>query len=563
MRYRIRTWYGFPWLSAIFLLAFLLVACTDSRTSLGNSAESGNPELAGMVRFSDGSPAPFASVAVVPARFSALDGLPLDSSFIGKADSLGRYAFFRVPPGKFTLEAFDSASGERFLQKGISVSEDSTFERDCVLESVGSIRLGSHGFADGTNGFIYVPGTTILRHVTVELGNIFVDSLPSDSLWPLVFVSEDGYSLSLEKGVSVVSDSVKNVDANRVSFGFSFPLDMTASGIGLSENLRNFPLALRLDSGDFDFGGLERIHGTWTAVLCSDTLALDNSYSDFERGSFVFWVRIPRLRAGALDTLRLYFDEGAETSFADSTARVFSDGFVAAYHFDEDETSAHDATGNGFDAIPEMLAVAGDAAVGGALSYDGKKGFLTIPNSEGGDFDVTLREPVTFSVWIKMADTSLSHVVFGKGASGYNLKYMQGVGWLYEVYTDDVKDSTADPAQYLYYWYTDSTVAVNEWTQLVVAQDSSGASLYVNGALATATPKKGTTESVRVTDSLFVVGKLVYPADDPTDLVTHYFKGVIDELHLSRDTRSAEWIRTSFENQNPARRWPIPQKIAE
>lgn len=563
MWYQIWTWCGFPRRVAIFLLAVFLVACTDSRTSLGNSAESGNPELAGVVRFSDGTPVPFASVAVVPAKFSPADGEPLDTSFVETADSLGRYAFFRVPSGSFALEAFDSASGERFLQKGISVPEDSAFERDCVLESVGSIRLGAHGFADGTSGFVYVPGTTILRHVTVELGNIFVDSLPSDSLWPLVFVSEDGYSLSLEKGVTVVSDSTLAVDENKVSFGFRFPLDMTVSGIGLSENLRNFPLALRLDSGDFDFGGLERIHGTWTAILCGDTLALDNSYSDFERELFTFWVRIPKLRAGAMDTLYLYFDEGAETSFADSAVRVFSDGFVAAYHFDEDESSAHDATGNGFDGIPESLALAGDAVLGGALSYDGKKGFMTIPNSEGGDFDVTLREPVTFSVWVKIADTSLSHVVFGKGAAGYNLKYMQGTGWLYEVYTDELKDSTADPAQYLYYWYTDSSVAVNEWTHLVVAQDSSGASLYVNGALATATSKKGTTESVRVTDSLFVVGKLVYPADNPTDLVTHYFKGVIDELHLSRDTRSAEWIRTSFENQNPARRWPVPQKIAE
>ncbi len=563
MWYQIWTWCGFFRQVAVFLLAALLVACTDSRTSLGNSAESGNPELAGVVRFSDGTPAPFASVAVVPAKFSAAEGIPLDTALVEVADSLGRYAFSRVPPGMFTLEAFDSASGKRFLQKGISVPPDSTFERDCMLESVGSVRLGAHGFADGTSGIVHVPGTTILRHVTVELGNIFVDSLPSDSLWPLVFVSEDGYSLSLENGVTVVSDSTRNIDEARVSFGFRFPLDMTASGIDLTENLRNFPLVLRLDSGDFDFGGLERIRGTWTAILCSDTLAMDNSYADFERESFVFWVRIPKLRAGAMDTLYLYFDEGAETSFADSAVRVFSDGFVAAYHFDENEVSAHDATGNGFDGIPESLSVAEDAAVGGALSYDGKKGFMTIPNSEGGDFDVTLREPVAFSVWVKMADTSLSHVVFGKGATGYNLKYLHGVGWLYEVYTDEVKDSTADSLQYLYYWYADSSVAVNEWTQLVVTQDSSGAAFYVNGELATSTPQRGTHDSTRITDSLFVVGKLVYPADDPTDLVTHYFHGVIDELHLSRDSRSAAWIRTSFENQNPARRWPVPQRIAE
>ena len=551
------TYCRFLRLGVFFLLAFGLFACTDSRTSLGNSAESGNPELAGIVRFADGSPAPFASVAVVPAKFSAADGVPLDSSFIGKADSLGRYAFDHVPDGKFSLEAFDSASGQRFVQMGLALS-DSAFGGDCVLENVGSVRLGAHGFADGTKGFVYIPGTTILRPVTVELGNIFVDSLPADSLWPLVFVSEDGYTLSLEKGVTVVSDSTLNIDENRVSLAFRFPLDMTASGIDLSEDLRNFPLALRLDSGDFDFRGLERIRGAWSAVLCGDTLALDNSYADFERESFAFWVRIPKLRAGAQDTLILSFEEGASSSFADSATRVFSDGFVAAWHFDGEETSALDATGNGFDGIPEALSVADEAAVGGAFSFDGKKGFVTVPNSAGGDFDVTLREPITFSVWVKMADTSLSHVVFGKGASGYNLKYMQRTGWLYEVFTDEILDSASNSARY---WYTDSAVTVNGWTQLVVAQDSSGASLYVNGTLATSTPRIGTSEAVRVTDSLLVIGKLIYPASDPTDLVTHYFKGVIDEFHVSRDTRSPAWISATFKNQNPAVRWPVPEAV--
>lgn len=551
---------GFLWriLSLSLSLFVLALACTDSRTSLGNSAESGNPELAGVVRFSDGSPAAFVFVSVVPAKFSAADGVPLNSSFTGVTDSLGRYAFGRVPAGKFSLEAFDSASGKRFVLMGLSASADSAVDQDGILENVGSVRLGVHGFADGTKGLVYVPGTTILRPVTVKLGNIFVDSLPADSLWPLVFVSDGGDTLSLEKGVTVVSDSTLNVEENRVSFAFRFPLDMTASGIDLSENLRSFPLALRLDSGDFDFRGLERVRGAWTAVLCGDTLALDNSYSDFELERFVFWVRIPKLRAGAQDTLYLYFEEGAKSPSADSASRVFSDGFVAAYHFDGDETSTTDATGNGFDAHPESLSIASEAVVGGAFFYDGKKGAVTIPNSADGDFDVTLREPITFSVWVKLADTSLSHVVFGKGASGYNLKYLKGTGWLYEVYADEPLDSASNSTRY---WYTDSVEKADVWTQLVVAQDSNGASLYVDGTLAASTPRVGKSETVRVTDSLLVIGKLVYPASDPTDLVTHYFKGIIDEFHVSRETRSPAWISASFKNQNPTVRWPVPEAI--
>lgn len=551
-------------LRAAFLFAFsliLLVACSaDSRTSLGNSAESGNPEIAGVVRFPDGSPAAFSKVAVVSSAFSARDGELLDSAWIKTADSLGRYAFARVPGERFTLEALDTVSGKRFVRMGLQMEGGSPLEVDGVLENVGSVRMGAHGFEDGTRGFVYVPGTTILRPATVELGNIFVDSLPADSLFPLVFVSDDGYALSLEKGVKVVSDSVVEVDENRVSLGFRFPLDLSAQKIELTEDLRNFPLMLRLDSSDADFRGMERIRGVWTAVLCGDTLALDNSHSNFEKSEFAFWVRIPKLRFASVDTLYLYFDEG-ERSYPDSSKRVFSDGFVAAYHFDEGDSSVVDATGNGFDGVPESLSVADEAVSGSALRYGGKSGSVTIPNSSSGDFDVTLREPISFSVWVKMDDLNQSRVVFGKGASQYHLMYLHGTetsSWLYEVYLDETLDTASNSTRY---WYVDSVSRAGEWTHLAISQDSLGVFFYVNGALADSVPRIGTSGTVRSTDSLFVIGKLVYPADDPTDIVTHYFKGVIDELFISREARSVSWVRASFANQNPAARWPIPEAV--
>lgn len=548
--------------SPLLVLFFaLFIACSaDSRTSLGNSAESGNPEIAGIVRFSNGSPAAFSKVAVIPSEFSARDGEPLDSAWMKTADSLGRYAFASVPGERFALEAFDSASGKRFVRMGLQTGGDSPLEVDGVLENVGGVRMGAHGFADGTRGFVYVPGTTILRPVIVELGNIFVDSLPADSLFPLVFVSDDGYALSLEKGVSVVSDSVVDVDEKRVSLGFRFPLDLSTAKIELTEDLRNFPLMLRLDSSDADFRGMDRIRGTWTAVLCGDTLALDNSHSDFEKSEFAFWVRIPKLRRASTDTLYLYFDEG-KLPTADSSKRVFSDGFVAAYHFDEGDSTVLDATGNGFDGIPESLSVADEAVSGGALRYSGKNGSVTIPNSASGDFDVTLRDPIAFSVWVKMDDLEQSRVVFGKGASQYHLMYLRGTetsSWLYEVYSDETLDSASNSTRY---WYMDSVESAGEWTHLAISQDSLGVSFYVNGALADSVPRIGASGTVRDSDSLFVIGKIVYPAEDPTDVVTHYFKGVIDELHISRESRSAAWIRASYANQNPTVRWPVPEAI--
>ena len=101
------------------------------------------------------------------------------------------------------------------------------------------MRLVAHGLEDGTTGYVYVPGTTILRQVIVEMGNIFVDSLPADSLSPFIFVADNGYSLSLDKGVKIIADSTIQIDPEKVALEFSIAI--TPKEIGLSEDLKNFP----------------------------------------------------------------------------------------------------------------------------------------------------------------------------------------------------------------------------------------------------------------------------------------------------------------------------------
>jgi len=544
------------WMALVF---FALIACSDGRTSLGNSAESGNPELAGVIHFSDGSVAAYARVTVVPASYSALDGETLDSIFVGSADSVGRYSFDKVPAEGFSIEALDTVTGQKFLKLGLKAPTDSnTLDVDGVLEEAGSVRLGAHGFADGTKGFVYVPGTTILRPVTVELGNIFVDSLPADSLYPFIFVSDDGYSLSLSKGVNVLPDSTVQVDAETVSIRFKIPLN--TAEIGLTENLFQFPITFYLDSTDYDFTGMERVNGSWVAVLCGDTIPLEVSYSDEKAGRFTFWTRISKLRTSSVDTLLLSFVEGKEPPPADSGNSVFSNDFIAVWHFDEGADSVADATGNLYNGIPESLTVAEEAVAGSALHYGGTSGSITIPGTAQGEFDITATDSVTFSVWVKMEGADHSRVVFGKGATQYHLIYLAGTEakfWLYESYTDEIfgSDSTTRSTRY---WYTDSSVISDVWTYLTVVQDSAGAKLYVNDSLITSTPAIGTSTDVRITDSLFIIGKLTYPRDSETNSVTHYFNGVIDELHVSRVSRSDAWIKASFANQNPASRWPVP-----
>ena len=128
------------WILLAILAAFFTLSCSDDRTSLGNSAESGNPEIAGVLYFADGSFAARVRVRVVPDDFSVWSD-SVDSLWTTWTDSLGRFEFSTLPSEIFTLEAVDSLSGMQLVQMGIS--KDS--ERENIkgyLENTGSVRLG-------------------------------------------------------------------------------------------------------------------------------------------------------------------------------------------------------------------------------------------------------------------------------------------------------------------------------------------------------------------------------------------------------------------------------------
>lgn len=545
----------------VVLVFFLVVlsACSDKRTGLGNSAESGNPEIAGVLKLSDGSYASKAVVRCVPQAYSVISGDKLDPEYVSKTDSLGRYSFAEAPEGDFSIEASDSLTGELFIAQHLRKSEDSSFVQNGKLSPAGKIRLGAHGFADGTKGVVYVPGTTILRKVQVRLGNIFVDSLPADSLYPLIFNSDDGYTLSLEKGVNVVSDSIVSVDASKISLAFRIPLDTKSSGMNLTEDLTAFPLAISLDSSDFDFEGLRNISGAWIAVYDGDTIPLELSYWNLDLKKASFWVKLPKLLSQTEDSLFLYFEEAGKLA----NSSVFDRGFIAVWHFDEGPDSIYDATENGFDGKPTDLIDADDAAVGGALYYSGNKnsGYIEIPNSASGVLNFGFRDTLTISVWVRLDSYDVSRVVYGKGATQFHLMYLHNSGWLFEDFSEEALTDSSLASRYWYVSSIDSSDDAGVWTFIVISQNDTALNMYVDDSLAASSPSIGTSSEGRSEDSLFTIGRLVYPAEDPTDVVTHYFDGVIDELHVSYEARSAAWIHAMYVNQNPRKRWPVPKLI--
>ena len=102
-----------------FLAGFvaLFVGCSSDSRVAGNSAETGSPELAGILVLDNGKPAARTKVQCVPGNYNIIAASEaeqvLPSAFETETDENGNYEFDSIPAGSFSLEAFHQESGHR------------------------------------------------------------------------------------------------------------------------------------------------------------------------------------------------------------------------------------------------------------------------------------------------------------------------------------------------------------------------------------------------------------------------------------------------------------------
>ena len=175
-----------------FLAGFvaLFVGCSSDSRVAGNSAETGSPELAGILVLDNGKPAARTKVQCVPGNYNIIAASEaeqvLPSAFETETDENG-------PAGSFSLEAFHQESGQMLLVQDLSAEEDEPLAVNDTLRNSGTVKLLVSGaFRENQSGEAIVIGTTIRRRVSVQNGKIVVDSLPADTFELIVYM--DGMS---------------------------------------------------------------------------------------------------------------------------------------------------------------------------------------------------------------------------------------------------------------------------------------------------------------------------------------------------------------------------------
>lgn len=531
-----------------FLAGFvaLFVGCSSNSQVAGNSAETGSPELAGILMLDGGKPAAHARVQCVPGDYNILAASnaeqTLPSAFETETDENGNYEFDTIPSGSFSLEAFHQESGQMLLLQNLNAEEDEPLAVNDTLRNSGTVKLLVSGaFRENQSGEAIVIGTTIRRSVSVQNGKIVVDSLPADTFELVVYM--DGMSPFGFKDVSVKPEET-TVWGDSVTYTLKAPLALPEEIDSLGTVVSDFPLAIRLTDKEITFDSAEVVNGRWEAVRISQDgkrskkLPITQTYFDASAKEAVFWVSVDSLNVS--DSLELHFDNTMDPAYAKDvfpTNRSYS----LVWHFDSGLAPVDDGAEKGYFEGLSTGAVAADGIVGKGAKLD-EGDVIVAENSSAADSSrkVNLNYDGSgyfcFSVWVKLDNLEEKQTIFEKSKE-YALRYDPEKGFVVDLW---VPDTSSDSIKYAWVSGT-SGIKAGEWVYVAFSRHTTSQSnFYVNDRKIETEPEQIAWSGVR----------------EKVDFKVGSFTGTIDELMLGGCFRDDDWTRLTYLNQRPENYWP-------
>ncbi|MEI7903116.1 MAG: DUF2341 domain-containing protein, partial [bacterium] len=286
----------------------------------------------------------------------------------------------------------------------------------------------------------------------------------------------------------------------------------------------DFPLLVRLGKDGFDFtqakAGGDDIR---FASAAGKPLAYQVEEWDAAAGTASIWVRIPVIKGNAHQEIKMFWGK-ADAAGESKGAAVFSDsnGYLCVFHMADpvkDEVGALEAKDTG--------TAASAGVIGKSRRFDAGKG---INCGEKITTFPTGSSPHSSEVWFKAEKANTHPLAWGNE---------QGQGKVTMIFaspphiTMDCYFSSGNVA-------SKTPLAFSQWIHVAHTFKDGESRLYVNGVL-DGESKGGSPLNVRSPARMDIGGWYG----------NYQFAGDIDEVRVSKVTRSADWVRLEYENQKP------------
>ncbi len=305
-----------------------------------------------------------------------------------------------------------------------------------------------------------------------------------------------------------------------------------------STTLPNFPVLIAVTDSDL----IAKAQTDGDDIFFTDaagTVQLDHEIESYDSGlgSLVAWVKVPSLSTATDTVIYMYYGNGSAAN-QESASAVWDANYVMVQHLEETSGDHIDSTSNGNDGTVSVT-TQGSASgqINGADEFDA----TALDSIDcGDDSSLKITGSMTIEAWAYSDNLDNSNRIVSKdptGSPGKFILWENGTGNLSFIVADDSGDT--DP------WYRaiGPLVTNGEWFHVVGVYDDDTAGpevrLYVNGSEVTAATGPAYSNSTAETVTIGVSSNN-----------GHHWTGTIDEVRISDTARSAEWILTSFNNQD-------------
>jgi hypothetical protein len=313
----------------------------------------------------------------------------------------------------------------------------------------------------------------------------------------------------------------------------------------VSGDQADFPVLVSLSS-DTGLSGNAQNDGDDILFTSSDgTTKLSHEIESYTggTGTLAAWVKVPSLSSTTDTVIYMYYGNPSAASQQDAD-NAWEGNFKAVWHHDHDFL---DSTANNNDGT-NSGSVNTAAKIGRAQDYDGSDDYVDV--GSGSSLDDAFAGGGTISAWIYpqgWGGSGYGRVADKATTAGYHTN-----GWAFMVDNSAIAEGLRFARGFSTTrggWDTpDNSIDLNTWQYVVTTYNEDSTSndpiIYINGVAQTLTEgytPAGTAQAD--TASNMRIGNWGGGTN-------RTFDGILDEIRLSTNVRSAGWIVTEYNNQN-------------
>jgi len=345
-------------------------------------------------------------------------------------------------------------------------------------------------------------------------------------------ISDTGF-----KGLTTLSfNPPGGLPGNWWDANWTYRKKITINHTKIDSDLTDFPVLVKLTSANFDFSkaNADGFDIRFTSDDGTTLLKFERERHDQANSLAEYWVKIPAVSASA-DTIFYVYYRTEDTADGADPTNVWDANYKGVWHKKDITTSTiNDSTVNANNGTKKAAnePIEADGKIGKAQDYDGTDDYISL--GSGSSLNIT-GTALTLETWVNL-DVIEDEAIICKANSVGEAPYKQ-----YSLEISNSKLWFGADYDGTFAANNDTTAITTGWKYVVVTYDGSNVRFYIDGALSTSSSRTGNIGSHSTWELLF--SGVNYSK-------TYGIDGKMDETRISSITRSAAWIKASYNSGN-------------